>query len=248
MNLKKLVKLANHYDLQKKYAKADALDLIIKKASEDPDFFEKIKNSLSQEEAESVYNTLNEKLEELKDSPISFKERIEEIKMMKDEMLKVFEAGYFRSGRLISNSLSVLDIYCDDKPEDYLDTIKRELFSMFGEMVFSGLSAYQLSGYDQDKSFGYYFVDQVTEMKFNSYNKSKNIFAHYIMNQDAIITLLKSMKPEGDYQTGIPKADPIGREDVRKTFEEGYDFANKPEAVYRELEEKEDPFYEDEEE
>lgn len=245
MNLKKLAKLANRYDFQRKYAKADALDLIIKKASEEPDFFERIQNSLSKEQAESLYNTLVKKLQELKNAPLSFEERIKEIKMMEDEMLKIFEAGYFMSGYLISKSLSALDVYCDNKPEDYLDTIEKELFSMFAEMVFSGLAAYQVSGYDSKKSFGHSFIGNVTDMKFDSYNKASNIFADYIMNQDAIITLLKSMKPEG-YDTY--KADPIKREDVRRTFEKGYNFAKKPEAVYRELEEKEDPFYEDEEE
>ena len=200
MNLKKLVKLANHYDLQQKYVKADALDLIIKKASEDPDFFEKIQNSLSKEEAESVYNTVEKKLLEIKHSSLSFEERIKEIKMMKDDMLKVFEAGYFMSGYLISKSLSALDIFCDDKPEDYLSIIERELFSMFAEMVFVGLSAYQVSGYDNKKSFGYSFIENVADMKFDSYNKSLNIFADYIMNQDAIVTLLNSMKPKSDYE------------------------------------------------
>jgi hypothetical protein len=247
MKLKKLVKLANDYDLQRKYAKADALDLIIKKASEDPDFFEKIQNSLSREEAESLYNTLRKKIDEMKWSSLSFEERIKKIKMMKDEMLKVFYAGYFMSGHLISSSLSVLDIFCDDKPKDYLDTIKRELFSMFAEMVFVGLSAYQVSGYDTRKSFGYSFIGDVADMKFDSYSKAPNIFADYIMNQDAIVTLLKSMKPVGDYNSLDKKTDPIKREFIRQSFGKGYTFGEEPETVYRELEEKEDPIYEDEE-
>jgi hypothetical protein len=251
MNLKKLVKLANHYDLKGEYAKADALDLFLKKASEDPEFLEKIKNEniLSYEEAHSLFFQIDRKLAAIRasswHSKVSFEEKLEKIKEMEGEMFKVFESGFDLSLSLIKTSLDILN-NCKDKPENYFDTIKEQLFSKFAQMIISGLLAYQESGYSNDKSFGYNFVRRLAEMKDDS--ELNSAFVDYIINVDAITTIINSMKPSPDSSTIRREDDPTGRKLYRRLHEQGKPYAEGPESIYKIIEEKENPFYGDEEE
>ena len=247
MNLKKLVKLANHYDLKGEYAKADALDLFLKKASEDEVTEEDrialneamFPNQLSKEEAKALYEVLKGKIHILKSKEISFEEKLSGIKKMEDDLKRVFESGLHIAKFLIENIVIVFEHY-----ENYFDIVKEKIFPMLSKMIFNGLLASKFSGYKIERSFGRQFLVLISDMRKERSGELGIMFAEYIMSQPEIQKVVKSMRPLSQ-ESGSYSHDPMHGVFFTGKAEEGTRYAEGPAKVYKEIQELEDSRYDD---
>ena len=251
MNLRKLAKLANHYDLKGEYAKADALDLFLKKASED-EVTEEDKialneamfpNQLSNEEATALFEVLKGKLNGLR--KISFEEKLSEIKKMKDDLKKFFDSGHHLGKYLVEKIIFVLGT-----SENHFDIVKEEIFPMLSKMIFSALLASKFSGYDYGRTFSRSFVGIISDFRKERSGKLSKMFGEYIMSQPEIQKVLKSMIPK-QKETGPYSDDPLKGEFYSNRYKEEsegsarFPFAEGPAKVYKEIQELEDSRYDD---
>jgi hypothetical protein len=255
MNLKKLVKLANHYDLKGEYAKADALDLFLKKASEDEVTEEDrialneamFPNQLSIDEAQALYDVLKGKIKSLGSYEISFEEKISGIKKMEDDLKKYFDSGHHLGTYLVERIMSVLG-----KSENHFDIVKEEIFPMLSKMIFNALLAFKFSGYAFGRSFGREFLKLISDSRKERSGTLSKMFAEYIMSQPEIQKVLKSMRPNQKETAGYSYSDdPLRGEEFLNRYKEeserNYRFprAEGPAKVYKEIQELEDSRYDD---
>lgn len=277
MNLKKLVKLANHYDLKGEYVKADALDLFLKKASFGELSEEERKkltdmiypNQMSKEEASPKYIELGAKIRGIRDSKSNFEGRLEDIKKLEVEMRKFFDSAFYLGGSVVKDTIEALKLDREDiqVPDNYLEILKKELFPMLTEMVWSALYASELSNYE--RGFAYHsYLSLLSDLEKGSLiakkegreNQAKKNLVVYIETNEKIEDVLKDMTPNPNAPIYADKQrDPLQGEDFLRLNEKGFSSAVIPAEKYRriremqdahntKLEEKESQFYENEEE
>ena len=213
MNLRKLVKLANRYDLKGEYAKADALDLILKKASD----------------AGSLKQTLEEGLYDLEKPEFSLKDTLTKIEGMKENMMILSKHGEVFSSYILSLPLRILDEKLKGSLKN-VDAIKEAIFPMLEDVVISALEQYKhdvendnenpkFESFDGfNNTFGYNFISQMSYMAYNEDSGLEKDFANYIAASRKVLEVLNSIKPQGKYEYNLQdtmRTDPLQELDIQ---------------------------------